>query len=144
MHDDPAAAPKPKIHQPLGRATRIAVANVVARIVDRNHERNRPEQWQSQVEPHVALLKVNDIGPKLSDLPNNSTDCLELPKWLAKPRLIKRLIMHGWIDGRLVFRRFVARQHQQHVAFAREAIRLLNAVLDEAERYDRDAHAISV
>jgi hypothetical protein len=119
------------------------IANVVTRIVNRNDERNRPEQWQGQVEPHVALLKMHDIGLKLADLPQNAADRLYLAKWLAKSRLIDWLKVDRGIDCRLMFRCFTARQHQQYVAFAREAIRLLNAVLYESVRNDGDAHAIS-
>src|SRR5215218_3420512 len=104
------------------------------RVVNRYDQRVLLQEGQREIKPQVPLLVVDNVWPEPLYLPQELPGESELANGLPQSWLIKFAELHGRIQQVAVVSRLGARQHQQHFAFAREAIGLLNAVLGEAKR----------
>ena len=110
------------------------IADVVARVVNRHHDRIGLQPGQCEIEPEMSILEMDHIRPKTANLLQQSGDDCELPQWLPQPRLFKRPVSDGRVQQRLIFLGIFLGQHQQQIALACQTVGLLDAVLGEIER----------
>ena len=120
-------------------------------IVDGGHEWVAPEQRQREVEPEMALLQVEDIGPKASHPADELDAHRDLAKRLSQSRLGEGNELDARIDGLLHLLDRCDWQHQADVGplGQRVAIRMqyspksnaTKAILGRAERTSASAAA---